>query len=82
LDCHGKSGTVSDFFVITALIRSLLTYPVYSYINQKLNELISGFIAMETETTYNRGLEKEVSFIECPFRLMKVSINHLIFRQT
>jgi hypothetical protein len=26
-----------------------------------LNEMISGFITMETETTYNRGLEKEVS---------------------
>lgn len=33
----------------------------YRYVNQKLNEMISGFITMETETTYNRGLEKEVS---------------------
>lgn len=30
------------------------------YVNQKINEIISTFITMETQTTYNRVLEKEV----------------------
>ncbi|KAH8548087.1 hypothetical protein BGW37DRAFT_531576 [Umbelopsis sp. PMI_123] len=59
-------GMASFMLMLGDISRGLLwtvTESLGPYINQKLNELISGFIAMETETTYNRGLEKEADLV-------------------
>ncbi|KAI7890145.1 uncharacterized protein EV154DRAFT_422549 [Mucor mucedo] len=45
---------------ITRGVFWMVTEPFGPYVNQKINEYISTFIALETETTYNRKLEKEV----------------------
>lgn len=47
---------------ITRGVFWMVTEPLGPYVNQKINEFISGFIELETETTYNRKLEKEVIF--------------------
>ncbi|KAI8576238.1 hypothetical protein K450DRAFT_257775 [Umbelopsis ramanniana AG] len=59
-------GIASFMLMLGDISRGLLwtvTESLGPYVNQKLNEWISGFITMETETTYNRGLEKEADLV-------------------
>lgn len=61
------------------LLRIQYLPPSLSYVNQKLNEMIAGFVTMETETTYNRGLEKEVLLLYSYFEdYTPMLISHLI----
>ncbi|CAO3686391.1 unnamed protein product [Umbelopsis vinacea] len=59
-------GIASFMLMLGDISRGLLwmvTESLGPYVNQKLNEMISGFITMETETTYNRRLEKEADLV-------------------
>lgn len=59
-----QHGFASLMFMLGDISRGvfwMVTESLGPYINQKINEYISTFITLETQTTYNRRLEKEVS---------------------
>lgn len=58
-----QHGFASLMFMLGDISRGvfwMVTESLGPYINQKINEYISTFITLETQTTYNRRLEKEV----------------------
>jgi len=63
VETHGIASFMLMLGDITRGILWIVTESLGPYVNQKLNEMISGFITMETETTYNRGLEKEADLV-------------------
>ncbi|CAM0141908.1 unnamed protein product [Umbelopsis sp. WA50703] len=63
VETHGFASFMLMIGDISRGVFWMLTESMGPYVNQKLNELISGFITMETETTYNRGLEKEADLV-------------------
>ncbi|RUS21256.1 hypothetical protein BC937DRAFT_93216 [Endogone sp. FLAS-F59071] len=61
-----QHGFASLLFILSDIGRGIL-WPVTEvlgpYVNEKFNEIISGYIALETRNTYNRKLEKEADLI-------------------
>ncbi|CAO3679080.1 unnamed protein product [Umbelopsis ramanniana] len=63
VETHGIASFMLMLGDISRGILWTVTESLGPYVNQKLNEWISGFITMETETTYNRVLEKEADLV-------------------
>lgn len=57
---HGFASLMFMLGDITRGVFWMITESLGPYVNQKINEYISTFITLETQTTYNRRLEKEV----------------------
>jgi Zn-dependent protease with chaperone function len=57
---HGFASLMFMLGDITRGVFWMVTESLGPYVNQKINEYISTFITLETQTTYNRRLEKEV----------------------
>lgn len=57
---HGFASLMFMLGDITRGVFWMVTESLGPYVNQKINDYISTFITMETQTTYNRRLEKEV----------------------
>ncbi|KAG1458407.1 hypothetical protein G6F56_006404 [Rhizopus delemar] len=60
---HGFAALMFMLGDITRGVFWLVTESLGPYVNQKINEYISTFITMETQTTYNRLLEKEADLV-------------------
>lgn len=58
---HGLSSLMFMLGDITRGVFWIFTESLGPYVNQVINDYISAFINLETETTYNRKLEKEVT---------------------
>ncbi|KAL0082994.1 hypothetical protein J3Q64DRAFT_1751039 [Phycomyces blakesleeanus] len=63
VEAHGFASLMFMLGDITRGVFWMLTESLGPYINQKINETISTFITMETQTTYNRVLEKEADLV-------------------
>ncbi|KAJ2961446.1 hypothetical protein NQZ79_g3240 [Umbelopsis isabellina] len=63
VETHGFASFMLMIGDISRGVFWMLTESLGPYVNQKLNEMIAGFVTMETETTYNRGLEKEADLV-------------------
>lgn len=59
---HGFASLMFMLGDITRGVFWMVTESLGPYVNQKINDYISTFITLETQTTYNRKLEKEASF--------------------
>lgn len=62
---HGLSSLMFMLGDITRGVFWIFTESLGPYVNQVINDYISAFINLETETTYNRKLEKEVRSDVC-----------------
>ncbi|KAI8080532.1 hypothetical protein BDF21DRAFT_362559 [Thamnidium elegans] len=60
---HGFASLMFMLGDITRGVFWIVTESLGPYINQVINEYISTFITMETQTTYNRRLEKEADLV-------------------
>ncbi|RCH94812.1 hypothetical protein CU098_003573, partial [Rhizopus stolonifer] len=60
---HGFASLMFMLGDITRGVFWMVTESLGPYINQKINDSISTFITMETQTTYNRRLEKEADLV-------------------
>ncbi|KAG2204093.1 hypothetical protein INT46_011105 [Mucor plumbeus] len=61
-----QHGFASLMFMLGDISRGvfwMITESMGPYVNQKINEYISTFITLETQTTYNRKLEKEADLV-------------------
>ncbi|KAI9480581.1 MAG: peptidase family M48-domain-containing protein [Benjaminiella poitrasii] len=61
-----QHGFASLMFMLGDISRGIfwmVTESMGPYVNQKINEYISNFIRLETQTTYNRQLEKEADLV-------------------
>jgi hypothetical protein len=59
---HGFASLMFMLGDITRGVFWMITESLGPYVNQKINDYISTFITLETQTTYNRKLEKEASY--------------------
>ncbi|CEP10302.1 hypothetical protein [Parasitella parasitica] len=60
---HGFASLMFMLGDITRGVFWMITESMGPYVNQKINEYISTFITLETQTTYNRKLEKEADLV-------------------
>ena len=60
---HGFASLMFMLGDITRGVFWMITESLGPYVNQKINECISTFIDLETQTTYNRKLEKEADLV-------------------
>jgi Zn-dependent protease with chaperone function len=58
---HGFASLMFMLGDITRGVFWMITESLGPYVNQKINDYIATFITLETQTTYNRKLEKEAS---------------------
>ncbi|KAL9554164.1 hypothetical protein MBANPS3_002932 [Mucor bainieri] len=60
---HGFASLMFMLGDITRGVFWMITESMGPYVNQKINEYIATFITLETQTTYNRKLEKEADLV-------------------
>ncbi|KAG0770262.1 hypothetical protein G6F57_005552 [Rhizopus arrhizus] len=60
---HGFAALMLMLGDITRGVFWMVTESLGPYVNQKINDYISTFITLETQTTYNRLLEKEADLV-------------------
>ncbi|KAI8977148.1 peptidase family M48-domain-containing protein [Mycotypha africana] len=60
---HGFASLMLMLGDITRGVFWIMTESLGPYVNQKINECISTFVTLETQTIYNRKLEKEADLV-------------------
>ncbi|KAG0173178.1 hypothetical protein DFQ28_010845 [Apophysomyces sp. BC1034] len=63
VETHGFASLMFMLGDISRGVFWIVTESLGPYINQKINDAIATFITMETQTTYNRRLEKEADLV-------------------
>ncbi|KAI8328776.1 peptidase family M48-domain-containing protein [Chlamydoabsidia padenii] len=63
VETHGFASLLLMLGDITRGVFWMVTESFGPYVNQKINEAITGFITLETENTYNRPLEREADLV-------------------
>ncbi|KAI8365174.1 peptidase family M48-domain-containing protein [Radiomyces spectabilis] len=63
VETHGFASLMLMLGDITRGVFWIVTESLGPYVNQKINDAISTFVTMETQTTYNRRLEKEADLV-------------------
>ncbi|CAO3595460.1 unnamed protein product [Absidia cylindrospora] len=63
VETHGFASLLLMLGDITRGVFWMVTESFGPYVNQKINEAITGFIALESEYTYNRQLEREADLV-------------------
>jgi Zn-dependent protease with chaperone function len=63
VETHGFASLLLMLGDITRGVFWMVTESFGPYVNQKINEAITGFIALESQNTYNRPLEREADLV-------------------
>ncbi|KAI8076361.1 peptidase family M48-domain-containing protein [Halteromyces radiatus] len=67
VETHGFASLLLMLGDITRGVFWMVTESFGPYVNQKINEAITAFIALESENTYNRQLEREADLVGLKF---------------